>query len=141
MRSSGFGEARPGHRHADLIGDTEEFYRRFFKDLPEFDIHRLHFRMRFLEEEFNETKRAYEKGDAEGFVDGLIDYMVVTLGTLYEAGVDIGKAWDVVHTANMAKVKNENPSRFGSAGFDLIKPPGWVAPSHADNLGRLSNIK
>jgi predicted HAD superfamily Cof-like phosphohydrolase len=64
----------------------------------------------------------------------------VALGTLKEAGVDIATAWDTVHLANMRKQRNPNPSRFGSAGFDLVKPPGWEGPSHDGNHGALDEI-
>ncbi len=119
--------------HPDLIADTKEFYDRFFRDLPKFDKERLSFRIRFLKEEMRETELAADLGDPEGVIDGCIDLMVVALGTLYEMGVNIGEAWNIVHEANMKKQRNPNPSRFGSAGFDLTKPPGWISPSHKGN--------
>ena len=46
-----------------------------------------------------------------------------------------------VHDANMVKspgVKAERPNPFGLP--DLIKPEGWVGPSHEDNHGDIPNI-
>ena len=103
----------------------------------------LNFRVNFLEEELNETKLAAEQDyvDAEEVVDGLIDLCVVAIGTLDAFGIDANKAWDAVLEANMNKevgVKESRPNPLGLP--DLIKPAGWVAPSHEGNHGDLKKI-
>tara|TARA_R110001606_G_scaffold95363_4_gene211046 strand:+ start:1075 stop:1479 length:405 start_codon:yes stop_codon:yes gene_type:complete len=101
----------------------------------------LSFRLAFLDEELTETKKAFEDRDAEEIVDGLIDLCVVAIGTLDAFNVDAHKAWDEVHKANMNKkvgVKESRPNPLGLP--DLIKPEGWVAPSHSDNHGDLKKI-
>jgi hypothetical protein len=98
----------------------------------------LEFRVRFLEEELTELKTAT---NADDVVDALIDLCVVAIGTLDGFGVDSHKAWDAVLIANMNKevgVKETRPNPLGLP--DLIKPAGWVAPSHADNEGKLKEI-
>jgi len=98
----------------------------------------LEFRVRFLEEELTELKTAT---NADDVVDALIDLCVVAIGTLDGFGVDSHKAWDAVLVANMNKevgVKESRPNPLGLP--DLIKPAGWVAPSHADNEGKLKEI-
>jgi predicted HAD superfamily Cof-like phosphohydrolase len=98
----------------------------------------LEFRVRFLEEELTELKTAT---NADDVVDALIDLCVVAIGTLDGFGVDSHKAWDAVLIANMNKevgVKESRPNPLGLP--DLIKPAGWVAPSHADNEGKLKEI-
>jgi predicted HAD superfamily Cof-like phosphohydrolase len=96
----------------------------------------LNFRIKFLEEELNETKAAAAAGDAEEIVDGLIDLCVVAIGTLNAFGVNEYAAWDAVHNANMSKEVGIKASRPNPLGLpDLIKPEGWVAPSHANNHG------
>ena len=98
----------------------------------------LEFRVRFLEEELTELKNAT---NADDVVDALIDLCVVAIGTLDGFGVDSHKAWDAVLKANMNKkvgVKESRPNPLGLP--DLIKPAGWVAPSHADNEGKLKEI-
>jgi hypothetical protein len=102
----------------------------------------MKFRIDFLREELNETEKAYDTLDAEEIVDGLIDLCVVAIGTLDAFGVDAHKAWDAVHTANMAKEPGVKPSRPNPLGLpDLIKPEGWTAPSHADNHSILGILK
>jgi len=97
----------------------------------------LSFRLNFLSEELNETGKAAGEADPEEIVDGLIDLCVVAIGTLDAFGVDAHKAWDEVLKANMSKevgVKDSRPNPLGLP--DLIKPDGWVGPSHESNTGK-----
>jgi len=104
----------------------------------------LNFRVKFLNEELDETKLAANNAgyiDAEEVVDGLIDLCVVAIGTLDAFGIDANKAWDAVLEANMNKevgIKESRPNPLGLP--DLIKPEGWVAPSHEGNHGDLKKI-
>jgi hypothetical protein len=101
----------------------------------------LKFRVNFLQEELDELNEASKPGvpiDQAEVVDALIDLCVVAIGTLDAFDVDAYKAWDVVHEANMNKevgIKESRPNPLGLP--DLIKPEGWVAPDHNDNVGLL----
>ena len=95
----------------------------------------LKFRINFLQEELDEMKKA---DNADDVVDALIDLCVVAIGTLDLYKVDAHLAWDRVFTANIAKevgVKEERPNPHGLP--DLVKPKGWTAPTHEDNVGLL----
>lgn len=97
----------------------------------------LEFRLKFLQEELDETRAAaiVDKNPAE-VVDGLIDLCVIAIGTLDAFNVDAQKAWEQVHTANMTKERGIKESRPNPLGLpDLIKPEGWVGPNHDDNTG------
>ena len=102
----------------------------------------LRFRLDFLHEELQETEKAAQSGiplDQEEIVDGLIDLCVVAIGTLDALSVDPHKAWNEVHKANMTKEVGVKPSRPNPLGLpDLIKPEGWVGPSHDGNYGHLT---
>jgi hypothetical protein len=102
----------------------------------------LEFRIKFLYEELDETTDlGVMDRNSEEIVDGLIDLCVVAIGTLDAFNVDANKAWDAVHDANMAKVpgvKKERPNPLGLP--DLMKPEGWVAPSHEGNHGLFNAI-
>ena len=101
----------------------------------------LEFRIAFLDEELNETKKAVIDQDAEEIVDGLIDLCVVAIGTLDAFGINAERAWNAVHSANMAKIPGVKPSRPNPLGMpDLIKPEGWTAPSHAHNYAYLETL-
>jgi predicted HAD superfamily Cof-like phosphohydrolase len=102
----------------------------------------LNFRMAFLDEELNETKKAVREKNAEEIVDGLIDPCVVAIGTLDSMGIDSYDAWNKVLRANLQKQVGVKPERPNPLGLpDLIKPDGWKAPSHANNHGLLSKLK
>ena len=110
-----------------------------FEKVQQFDKEKLtkflEFRIKFLEEEMNELKTAKTADDV---VDALIDLCVVAIGTLDLFDVSASIAWDRVHEANMNKqvgIKESRPNPLGLP--DLIKPEGWTAPSHKDNVGLL----
>lgn len=111
------------------------------KNNPELLKKFLQFRIAFLMEELQETDKAVnDDHDAEEVVDGLIDLVVVALGTLDAFQVDTYRAWDEVLRANLDKepgVKKERPNPLGLP--DLIKPEGWEAPSHRGNHGLIPN--
>ena len=95
----------------------------------------LKFRINFLQEELDEMKNS---DNADDVVDALIDLCVVAIGTLDLYKIDAHLAWDRVFTANIAKevgVKEERPNPHGLP--DLVKPKGWTAPTHEDNVGLL----
>jgi predicted HAD superfamily Cof-like phosphohydrolase len=98
----------------------------------------LKFRLDMVREEVDEAHTAFDKRDADGVVDALIDGIVFAIGTLDAFGVDAYTAWNRVHAANMSKNPGVKPGRPNPYGFpDLIKPEGWTAPSHLDNLGMI----
>lgn len=65
-------------------------------------------------------------------IDGCIDTLVVTYGTLEDIGVDAEPFFDEVHRANMAKAGG--PVR---ADGKRLKPPGWTPPDIAGVLARM----
>ena len=101
---------------------------------------RLHkfmdFRLAFIQEELDETIKAHAEQNKEELVDGLIDIVVVALGTLDAFGVDSEKAWNEVLKANLQKEVGEKKERPNPLGLpDLIKPEGWKGPDHTGNTG------
>jgi predicted HAD superfamily Cof-like phosphohydrolase len=117
------------------VKDIRLMHEKFGVDKAFMDGNLLRFRQRFLEEELKEFDKAITNKDPEGAVDALIDLCVVAIGTLDIGKVDSNKAWDEVLDKNMKKEPGENSSRYGSGGFDLIKPEGWVPPNHKGNTG------
>ena len=98
-----------------------------------------------VEEELDEMKKAMDEFDAgsidantaaDDIVDALIDLCVVAIGTLDAYDIDSYVAWNRVHQANMKKEVGVKASRPNPLGLpDLVKPEGWVAPTHKDNVG------
>ena len=105
----------------------------------------LKFRIDFLQEELDEMRNAVANRQASALdttnasddvVDALIDLCVVAIGTLDAFDVNAYEAWDRVHKANMNKEVGVKASRPNPLGLpDLVKPEGWIAPTHKDNLG------
>jgi len=98
----------------------------------------LQFRAAFLQEELTELNTALENRDSPEVVDALIDLCVVAIGTLDALTVNVDRAWNEVHKANMNKevgIKETRPNPLGLP--DLVKPEGWTAPNHYDNTGIL----
>lgn len=120
----------------------------------------LEFRLNFLQEELDEAKTAFGRLQAlqttelpaeaaqihaveaaDDVVDAMIDLCVVAIGTLNAYDVNPYTAWNRVHEANMVKEPGIKPERPNPLGLpDLIKPAGWTAPTHKDNVGLLPKI-
>lgn len=58
-------------------------------------------------------------------IDALIDGMYFAAGWLYQMGVPLDKAWNIVHAANMKKVRGV--TKRGQDN-DAAKPEDWVDP-------------
>lgn len=123
----------------DLM-DIQDFHEKFKQDyhgpirmLPQ-DL--MEFRLKFLKEEIRELEEAHASGDMEKALDALIDLDYVLKGTVYLMGMQriFRHGWVRVHDANMKKelASEKNPSKRGFNQFDIVKPPGWQPPSHAD---------
>jgi len=98
----------------------------------------LNFRIDFLAEELQELQDATSADDA---VDALVDLCVIAIGTLQLYGVDSALAWNRVLEANMKKEVGVKTTRPQAGDLpDLVKPDGWIAPHHYDNVGLLSKI-
>jgi predicted HAD superfamily Cof-like phosphohydrolase len=126
------------------VSDMQDLHTKFGVNsvVREFDKEKLkkflEFRVNFLQEELNELKSA---NNADDVVDALIDLCVVAIGTLDAYDVNPYEAWDRVHAKNMEKEVGIKASRPNPLGLpDLIKPKGWVAPTHADNVGLIAKV-
>lgn len=117
-----------------FLKDIEAFHIKYqlqYKDRPRFLPEELSgFRIRFLEEEFEEYLLA---NTLEDKFDALIDLVYVALGTAYLHGFDFEEGWNRVHAANMAKVRAQmaDESKRGTK-FDVVKPEGWTPPDLSD---------
>ena len=130
--------------NTDWVKDIADMHTKYGvnEKVRQFDANKLadflQFRISFLQEELDEMKAATNGDDV---VDALIDLCVVAIGTLDAFDVNSYTAWQRVHEANMNKRVGIKASRPNPLGLpDLIKPEGWVAPTHVDNIGLLSKL-
>ena len=87
------------------------------------------FRVRFLQEELQEIEEGYDQGDLAQVADGLIDLVVVAMGTAHLHGIPWEDLFDEVQRANMDKRRASSAaeSKRGTS-IDLVKPEGWKPP-------------
>ncbi len=74
-------------------------------------------------EEVSELLAGMDKDDLVEMADGGADAIVVILGAMVNAGLDMRPIWDEVHRTNMAK-------KGGAIRTDgkRLKPEGWKPP-------------
>jgi len=93
------------------------------------DRETLEFRVAFLMEEVRELVTAHNNKDLVAAADAVVDIIYVAFGAALEMGLPFDELWNVVHKANMSKVKvtSEDLGKRGHV-HDLRKPEGFVHP-------------
>lgn len=74
------------------------------KTILEDDPKLAKFRLSLIEEEFNELKSAVATNDMTEVIDGLADILYVTYGMGVAFGIDLDRAFQIVHQSNMSKI-------------------------------------
>lgn len=82
-------------------------------------------RKTLIKEEIQETFDGMDSNDLVEVADGIVDSIVVLLGTAVTYGIDVRPIWDEVHRTNMAKV--DCPIRRDDG--KILKPKNWVPPN------------
>lgn len=113
---------------SDWYKDIKNFHKVVMKDsfpekpyIPSNNLKSL--RKQLIIEEVNETLEAINKDDLVEIADGIVDSIVVLLGTAVTFGIDVRPIWKEIHKSNMAK-KNGPIREDGKK----LKPENWVAP-------------
>lgn len=88
------------------------------------------YRRDFLREELREFERAHEDGDLEKAFDGLVDLVVVALGTAQMMHLPFDRGWGEVDRANRSKrlARPGDADHKRGAREPLVKPEGWRPP-------------
>ena len=127
----------------DWYKDIEDFHKEVMKDdfqkkphIPDAGLVSL--RGKLIKEEYLETidalndlllcsqlteKTYIPTAKLAELADGIVDTIVVLLGTAITFGIDIRPIWDEIHKTNMAK--KDGPLREDGK---KLKPEGWVPP-------------
>lgn len=120
----------------DWYEDMKEFHKVVMEDeipktpcIPPEYVKRL--RKNLIKEEIGETLNAMEYNDMVEMADGIVDSIVVLIGTAIMYGIDIRRIWNIIHKTNMAK-------KGGILREDgkLLKPNGWQSPDIRSELLR-----
>lgn len=112
----------------DWYEDMQDFHKIVMRDnflnyphIPEKKYVEL--RKSLISEEVKETLDAMDKNDIVEIADGIVDSIVVLIGTAITYGIDIREIWEEVHKTNMAK--EHGPIREDGK---RLKPEGWKPP-------------
>lgn len=125
----------------DGFEDVEAAYAKFQIPLapgPMFlDAAAESFRVKFIQEEFDELKEGLAEQDMLKTGDALVDLVYVCFGFALMMGLPWKKMWDEVQTKNMQKERatSEDQSKRGTK-LDIIKPAGWTSPDHSQFIGK-----
>lgn len=102
-------------------------------EIPPDDRKQLRIRL-ITEEVVKELLPALEDNNMGKIADGIADGIYVLIGCALEYGIPLGRIWDAVQEANMAKVDAETGKVIHSDGTDgfpkgkVLKPFGWTEP-------------
>lgn len=103
--------------HRVVMGD----YIPIFPEIPDKETIKL--RQKLIDEEVNETLEAMYNNDMIEIADGIVDSIVVLIGTAVMYGIDLQPIWDEVYLNNMSK--KDGPLREDGK---KMKPLGWKPP-------------
>ena len=92
--------------------------------LPEAEAHNLN----CLAEEMTELIEAAYERDMASMADALADLIYFAYGMAYKMGLPFDSIWNLVHSANMSKVKGMTKRGVET---DAAKPEGWSDPKIA----------
>ena len=92
-----------------------------FPQIPDKETIKL--REKLIDEEVNETLNAIYNNDMVEIADGIVDSIVVLIGTAVMYGIDLQPIWDEVYSNNMSK--KDGPIREDGK---KMKPAGWKPP-------------
>lgn len=113
--------------YKDIVDFHKEVLHDNFLTYPHIQYDKKLLRQSLIHEEFKETIIALEDEDLEKIANGIVDSIVVLLGTAITYGIDIRPVWDEVHRTNMLK----KGGKIRADGKQL-KPEGWEPPNIKD---------
>jgi len=112
----------------DPFNKVREFHVAFNHNCPDrpqlLPESRVTKRYNWMLEELEEFRKA---GSIHDQADAMVDLMYFALGTLVEMGVQPGRLFDIVHSANMKKLWPDGKVHYAADG-KVIKHPSWTPP-------------
>lgn len=116
--------------YADMVDFHKEVMKDRFLEYPHIPEKKyVDLRKAIVSEEIKETFEAMDSGNMIEIADGIVDSIVVLIGTAITYGIDIRPIWKEIHKTNMAK--KDGPIREDGK---KLKPEGWKPPDVASIL-------
>ena len=92
----------------DMITDQKSFMYLGNQSTTIYNSEQLKLYEKLIIEEVSELRDAIANEDNAEIIKEACDVLVVTLGLLLSMGIDVHKAWELVHRNNMSKVSNQD---------------------------------
>ena len=89
---------------------------------------RIKLREKLINEEHTELMDAIKENDLVKIIDGIGDLIYVLTGTALEYGLPLNTVWNLIQSANMAKVNPETGKVVYNEYNKVMKPEGWTKP-------------
>lgn len=112
----------------DWYIDIYEFHNTFLQyigiepKIPSINV--VNLRKTLIKEEIRELLIAINENNIIEIADGIVDSIVVLIGTAISYGIDIRPIWDEIHKTNMAKFGGNTRS-----DGKILKPENWIPPN------------
>ena len=87
-------------------------------------------RLSLIEEEARELKDAVENHDFVEIIDALADILYVTYGMGSAIGIDLDKAFDIVHKSNMTKLCLNEQDAIDTVEWYKVNETKYDSPSY-----------
>jgi predicted HAD superfamily Cof-like phosphohydrolase len=85
--------------------------------------------LNLIREEFNELSVAESNNDLVEVTDAILDMIVVGVGALLSAGVDVEGAWNEVIRSNMSKIDPDTGKVLKREDGKVLKPASFSPPN------------
>jgi len=85
-------------------------------------------RIKLIEEELNEFKKAMNEKNLTEVADALTDILYVTYGAGHAFGIDLDKCFDEVQKSNMSKLDDTGKPIYNDLG-KVMKGPNYFKPN------------
>ena len=108
--------------------DQEKFMKACDQTVGELNQAQYKLYLDLMEEEWRELKSALLMENRVEQLDALLDFIVVTIGTVHSGGFDGEGAWKEVMSTNLAKVDRETGKVRKREDGKVLKPVGWTPP-------------
>ena len=92
----------------DLVTNMRDFMYLGNQTTTTFNQEQTKLYEKLIIEEVSELHDAIAEEDKAEIIKEACDVIVVTLGLLLSMGIDVHKAWELVHKNNMSKVSNQD---------------------------------
>jgi predicted HAD superfamily Cof-like phosphohydrolase len=113
----------------NIFKDQETFMVASDQTVDKFNEAQYNLYLNLIREEFNELSVAESNNDLVEVTDAILDMIVVGVGALLSAGVDVEGAWNEVIRSNMSKIDPDTGKVLKREDGKVLKPASFSPPN------------